>query len=209
MAPELILAFADRIGVFVFAISGGIVAVRKDMDLLGVITLAFLPAIGGGTLRDLILGVDVFWLPDASVILLAVAGGLTAFFFHQYVENFRPLRWADAFGMALFAVTGAAKTMALGHGFFVVLMMGAMTATAGGLMRDVVANVDPLMLKTDIYATAALLAALTYFCLIMLGLPDLAAFGGGIFAGFSLRGAAIIYKLSLPKPPGNSRDSDL
>lgn len=206
MTPELILAIADRIGVFVFAISGGILAVRKDMDLLGVITLAFLPAIGGGTLRDLILGVDVFWLPDSSVILLAIAGGLTAFLFHRFVEEFKPLRWADAFGMALFAVAGAAKTIALGHGFFVVLIMGAMTASAGGLMRDVVANVDPLLLKTDIYATAALLAALVYFLMVALGAPELAAFGAGILAGFTLRGAAIVFGLSLPKPPGGRRE---
>ena len=205
MSPDLILLLADRIGVFVFAISGGILAVRKDMDLLGVITLAFLPAIGGGTLRDLILDQEVFWLPDPSVLLLAIAGGVTAFLFHSLVENFRPLRWADAFGMALFAVTGAAKAMALGHGFLVILIMGAMTASAGGLMRDVVANEDPLLLKTDIYATAALLAGLVYYGLVRLGAPELAAFGAGIAAGFILRGLAIVYGLSLPKPPGINR----
>lgn len=201
MSPELILTFADRIGVFVFAISGGILAVRKDMDLLGVITLAFLPAVGGGTLRDLILGEPVFWLADESVILLAAAGGLTAFFFHSLVENFRPLRWADAFGMALFAVTGAAKALALGHGYIVVVIMGAMTASAGGLMRDVVANIDPLLLRAEIYATAALLAGTVYFLCAMFGAPELLAVVAGIAAGFALRGLAIIYNWSLPKPP--------
>lgn len=201
MSPDLILTLFDRIGVFVFAISGGIVAVRKDMDLFGVIVLAFLPAIGGGTLRDLILGQPVFWLSDTPTLLLALAGGLTAYVFHRFLENFRPLRWADAFGMSLFAVTGAAKAMSLDHGLAVVLIMGALTASAGGLMRDVVANEEPLLLKKDIYATAALLGAAVYFGLAAYGLTETGAFIGGLAAAFTLRALAIIFQLSLPKSP--------
>jgi uncharacterized membrane protein YeiH len=201
MSPDLILTLFDRIGVFVFAISGGIVAVRKDMDLFGVIVLAFLPAIGGGTLRDLILDQPIFWLSDTPTLLLALAGGLTAYVFHRFLENFRPLRWADAFGMSLFAVTGAAKAMSLDHGLAVVLIMGALTASAGGLMRDVVANEEPLLLKKDIYATAALLGAGVYFGLAAWGLPESSAFIGGLAAAFTLRALAIVFKLSLPKSP--------
>jgi uncharacterized membrane protein YeiH len=201
MSPELILTLFDRVGVFVFAISGGIVAVRKDMDLFGVIVLAFLPAIGGGTLRDLILDQPIFWLSDTPTLLLALAGGLTAFVFHRWLENFRPLRWADAFGMSLFAVTGAAKAMNLDHGLGVVLIMGALTASAGGLMRDVVANEEPLLLKKDIYATAALVGALVYFGLATYGLTETSAFIGGLAAAFTLRALAIIFQLSLPKSP--------
>mgnify|MGYP003643026186 FL=1 len=201
MSPDLILTLFDRIGVFVFAISGGIVAVRKDMDLFGVIVLAFLPAIGGGTLRDLILDQPVFWLSDTPTLLLALAGGLTAYVFHRFLENFRPLRWADAFGMSLFAVTGAAKAMNLDHGLAVVLIMGTLTASAGGLMRDVVANEEPLLLKKDIYATAALLGAGVYFALAAWGLPESSAFIGGLAAAFTLRALAIIFQLSLPKSP--------
>lgn len=201
MAPDLLLMLADRLGVFVFAISGGIVAIRKNMDIFGVIVLAFLPAIGGGTLRDLLLDQPVFWLSDTTTLLLAICGGLVTFFFHRALEGFRPLRWADAFGMALFAVAGAAKAYALGYGLPVVLIMGAMTASAGGLLRDVVANEEPLLLKSDIYATAALLAALVYFALRTVGYPDIAGFAGGILAGFTLRGLAIVYGWSLPKSP--------
>ena len=89
MSPDLLLSLADRIGVFVFAISGGVLAVRKQMDFLGVIVLAFLPAIGGGTLRDIILDEPVFWLNDTVTLLLAVAGGLAAFFFYRFVSRFR------------------------------------------------------------------------------------------------------------------------
>lgn len=201
MSAELLLIVADRIGVFVFALSGGIVAVRKDMDLLGIIVMAFLPAIGGGTLRDLLLDQPVFWLTDTASLTLAVVGGLTVFVFHRVIESFKPLRWADAFGMALFAVTGAAKAYALGYGLPIVLIMGAMTASAGGLLRDVVANEEPLLLKSDIYATAALLASLVYFLALQADMSEMVAFGAGIAAGFAMRGLAIIFGLSLPKSP--------
>ncbi|MEL6324398.1 MAG: trimeric intracellular cation channel family protein [Pseudomonadota bacterium] len=201
MESVFALLIADRVGVFVFAISGGIVAVRRDMDLFGVIVMAFLPAIGGGTLRDLILDVPVFWLSDTATLFLAVGGGLTAFLTHRFLENFRPLRWADAMGMALFAVTGAAKAAELNHGVAVVLIMGTMTASAGGLIRDVVANQEPLLLKQDIYATAALLGSLVYFSVRAAGLDDGMAFIAGLASGFALRGLAIIFKLSLPKSP--------
>ena len=200
MNIDVALIFADRIGVFVFALSGGIAAVRKEMDLFGVVVLAFLPAVGGGALRDIILDQPVFWLDDTISLWLAAAGGLAAFFLHKAIEAFRPLRWADAVGLALFAVSGAAKAGELGHGFLIILIMGVMTATAGGLIRDVVANRDPLLLKEDIYATAALLGAAVYAGLTALGIASGYAFAAGFAAALILRGLAIIFHLSLPKP---------
>ncbi|MEE4212949.1 MAG: trimeric intracellular cation channel family protein [Parvularcula sp.] len=200
MDPLFLLLLADRIGTFVFALSGGVAAVRREMDLFGVIMLAFLPAVGGGTLRDILLDVPVFWLEDSLVLAFAAAGGLVAFFAANSIDNWKPLRWADAAGLALFAVAGAAKTADLGHGFVVVLLMGTITATFGGLLRDVVANRDPLLLKEDIYATAALLGALVYAVLRSTPATETLAFGGGFLAAFLLRGAAILFALSLPKP---------
>ncbi|MEM9809832.1 MAG: TRIC cation channel family protein, partial [Pseudomonadota bacterium] len=142
-------------------------AVRRDMDLFGVIMLAFLPAVGGGTLRDLLLDAPVFWLEDSWTLLFALVGGLAAFFAATAIDAWRPLRWADAAGLALFAVTGAAKALELGYNIAVVLLMGTITATFGGLLRDVVANREPLILKEDIYATAALFGALTYALLAL------------------------------------------
>ncbi|MEM7660884.1 MAG: trimeric intracellular cation channel family protein [Pseudomonadota bacterium] len=201
MSPELLLMLADRLGVYVFALSGGVVAIRKDMDLFGVIVMAFLPAVGGGTLRDLLLDQPVFWLSDTTALGLAMAGGLTVFVFHRVIANFKPLRWADAVGMALFAVTGAAKAMSLGFGLPIVLMMGAISSCAGGLLRDVVANEEPLLLKSDIYATAALLASVVYFICLSFGVESLTSFGIAWVAGFSLRGLAILFGWSLPKSP--------
>lgn len=199
MEPALLLLLADRAGTFVFALSGGVAAVRREMDLFGVITLAFLPAVGGGTLRDLLLGQPVFWLEDTAVLGFALLGGLVAFFASNAVDNWKPLRWADAAGLALFAVTGAAKAGDLGFGPVVMLLMGTITATFGGLLRDVVANRDPLVLKEDIYATAALFGAFVYWLLVRSPATEAAAFLGGCAAAFVLRGAAILFKLSLPK----------
>ena len=202
MSTDLLLLFADRVGVFVFAISGGLLAVRKDMDLFGVVVLAFLPAVGGGTLRDLILDVPVFWLEDVAALAFAVAGGLAAFFAHPVLDRItKPLRLLDAAGMALFATAGAAKTLALGLPIPIVLMMGAVTACAGGLLRDVVANEDPLLLKQDIYATAALLAAAVYAGLAITGITGLAAYAGAITAGFALRMISLRRGWSLPRSP--------
>jgi len=170
------------------------------MDLFGVVTLAFLPAVGGGTLRDLLLDQPVFWLEDVWVLAFAAIGGIVAFFAASAVDNFKPLRWADAAGLALFAVTGAAKAADLGFGLPIILLMGTMTATFGGLLRDVVANRDPLVLKEDIYATAALLGALVYALLRSSPATEPSAFAGGLMAAFALRGLAIVFKLSLPKP---------
>lgn len=198
-----ILLLADRIGVFVFALSGGIAAVRKEMDLLGVIVLAFLTAVGGGTLRDLILDVPVFWLEDTLALTLSAAGGLTAFFLYKTLEGLKPLRWADAAGLALFSVAGAAKAAGLGHDFVIILIMGTMTASAGGLLRDVVANRVPvLMLPGELYATAALLGSAVYGALRALGAHEPAAFAAGMAGAFALRAAAIVFNLSLPKARG-------
>lgn len=198
--PELLLLLADRAGTLVFALSGGVAAVRRGMDLFGVITLAFLPAVGGGTLRDLLLDQPVFWLEDTLVLGIAAGGGLVAFFAANSVDAFKPLRWADAAGLALFSVTGAAKAADLGYGLVIILLMGTITATFGGLLRDVVANREPLVLKEDIYATAALFGALVYALLAASPATETLAFAGGGLAAFTLRGAAIIWNLSLPKP---------
>ena len=169
------------------------------MDLFGVIMLAFLPAVGGGTLRDLLLDQPVFWLEDSVVLGFAAAGGLVAFFAANAVDAWKPLRWADAMGLALFAVTGAAKAAELGYGPVIVVLMGTITATFGGLLRDVVANREPLIFKDDIYATAAMFGGAVYAGLLVLPITEALAFAIGGVAAFLLRAAAIIWKIGLLK----------
>lgn len=201
MNPDILLTIIDSAGLYVFAISGAIVAVRKEMDAFGVLVLAFLPAIGGGTLRDLLLDAPVFWLTKTESFWFILAGAATAFVGHKWLEKFKPLRWADAVGMAFFAVSGAAKAMTLNHNMTVVIVMGMITACAGGLIRDVVVNEEPLLLKTDIYATAALLGSAVYYVLIIIGAGQPYAMFGGFAAALTLRGLAMRYKWSMPKSP--------
>lgn len=199
---DFALGLIDRIGVLVFAISGGIVAVRAKMDLLGVLVLSFLPALGGGTLRDLILDAPVFWLTDGWSLTMVLCGAVLAFLFTNTVETFKPLRWADAVGLGLFAVTGAAKAIEMGHGITIAVIMAAVTASAGGLLRDVVADREPLLLKQDIYATPALLGGLGYALSWAAGLTFELATLIGFSLAFALRGCAIQFGWSLPKAGG-------
>ena len=200
MKADLIFQFADRIGVFVFALSGGIAAVRREMDIFAIVVLAFFPAIGGETIRDIILDVPVFWLEDTVSLWMAAAGGLFAFFFHRTIEAFKPLRWADAVGLSLFAVTGAAKAAELDHTITIILIMGGITATAGGVIRDVIVQRDSFLMSHDIYATAAIFGALVYAVIAMIGIDERFAFIAGFAAAFSLRAIGIVFNLALPRP---------
>ncbi|MEM1409372.1 MAG: trimeric intracellular cation channel family protein [Pseudomonadota bacterium] len=191
---------AERVGTFVFALSGGVAAVRRRMDILGVILVAFLPALGGGTIRDILLDQPVFWLEDTPVLAISALGGVVAFFAAEPVDNWKPLRWADAAGLSLFALAGAAKAADLGYGLAVILLMGMITATFGGFLRDVLTRRVPLIFKREIYATAALLGALVYALLLRAPVPEGVAFSAGMTAAFLLRGATIIFGLNLPVP---------
>ena len=192
-----LLTLADYLGVFVFAISGGLVAIRFNLDLFGILVVSLLPAVGGGTLRDLLLDVPVFWLNDEWVICIALLGGVTAIVYKS-LTKLRLLVWADAFGLALFAMLGMYKAYMLGHGFITVVAMGTITATAGGLIRDVVCGGPPLLLKEDIYAIAALGGRRIIKNCLVFGVPSALALGTGFLATFIIRALAISFKLSLP-----------
>ena len=196
-----LIEFIDRLGVFVFALSGGMLAVRHRMDLLGVMVISLFPAVGGGTLRDLLLGVPVFWLTDQASLILALAAGLAAFFFARFWSRLQILVWLDAAGLALFAAVGASKAYEIDGSFLVCVFMGAMTATAGGLIRDVVCNESPMLLREDVYATAAIIGASVVWGAREAGAFDQEALLLGAAAAMAVRAVGIIFKLSLPRPP--------
>lgn len=198
MTAEVILSIFDAIGIFVFGLSGGLMAARQKFDLLGVVLIAFLPAIGGGTLRDLLLDQPVFWLSQPLILWLPTLAGILAFLSPDRLSRIRSLKWIDAAGLALFAVVGASKAFELGYGAGICILMGTMTATAGGLIRDVVCNETPLLLRQDIYATAAILGAGTFYAAQFLGLSELMALSLGAGLCFLLRALAIHFKWHLP-----------
>jgi uncharacterized membrane protein YeiH len=183
----------DLFGVFVFALSGAMAADRRGMDLFGFIVIALLPALGGGTLRDVIIDAPVFWL---MALVAAVLTFLAANFIHRAADW---LLWADAVGLALFCVLGAAKTLALGFGPVNAMLMGVMTAVVGGIIRDVVCNEVPLILRRDVYATAAFAGAAGYVGLRAAGLDEPVAIWCGASICFIVRAAALIWNLSLPR----------
>jgi uncharacterized membrane protein YeiH len=195
-----LLYVLDLVGVVVFAISGGLEAARKQLDPVGFLFLAAVTGIGGGTLRDLLLDRGpVFWVAQPEYLWLTSAAALAVFFTASHVERRRAvLLWADAAGLAVFSVLGAQTALDAGAGPSVAILMGIMTATFGGLIRDVVCGETPLVLKKEIYATAAATGATVLVLLEALGLPGPVAAGIGLVGAFAIRGLGLVFGLSLP-----------
>lgn len=190
----------DLLAVFVFALSGAMAADRRGMDLAGFVVIALLPALGGGTIRDIIIDTPVFWLSDPSYLLVAVAAaGLTFVAANAIHRAGQWLVWADAIGLSLFCVAGADKTLQLGHGPIIALVMGVVSAVVGGIIRDVVCNEVPLILRRDVYATAAFAGAAAFIGLSEAGASRVMALWIGAAVCLGVRAAAIVWHLSLPR----------
>lgn len=190
----------DFVGTFVFAISGALVAVRHRLDLFGVLVLAFAAATAGGIARDLVLGAT----PPASVVdwryfAVSSLAGLVTFFWHAQVERMRnPVQVFDAVGLALFAVLGANKAVAFGLGPVGAVMLGILTGVGGGIARDLLVAQVPNVLKRELYAVAALAAALVVVAGHALELPPGPMAVAGATLCFALRWLAIRRGWRLP-----------
>jgi len=187
-------------GTAVFAMSGALAAGRKQMDLFGVLVLAVVTAIGGGTLRDLILGeTPVSWIQDPTLIWVASAAGLaTILLVRIRLLHRKLLPLADALGLATFCVTGAERALAAGVDPSIAVLLGVISGIVGGIIRDVLCGEVPLILRSELYATPALLGAVVMVGLASV-LPGTAlASWIGLLAAFGLRLAALRWKLSLP-----------
>lgn len=160
----MILYLLDLFGVAVFAVSGALAAARKRMDVLGVVVLAMVTAVGGGTLRDVLLGRHpIFWFEGATyLVTIVAAAALTMLYTRFRAAPHRALLVADAFGLALFTVSGAKVAEQLGLPDIIVVFLAALTGTAGGVLRDVLCAEVPLILQRDIYATASIAGAAVY-----------------------------------------------
>lgn len=198
MDPIYIMAM---LGTVVFALSGAMAAARKGLDIFGFFIVAFAPAVGGGTLRDLLLGAGaVFWIEDLSYIYITAAVAVIAFFQVHRLEGKRQtlLIWADALGLSLFTIMGAQKAMDFGAPAVIVIVMGMVTGTFGGMVRDVICNELPLLLRQEIYALAAIAGATVYWGLVTLGISEQVAMLWSATATLGVRGPAIIFGWSLP-----------
>ncbi|HSH58010.1 MAG TPA: trimeric intracellular cation channel family protein [Halomonas sp.] len=196
-----LIYWLDLAGVIVFALSGVVLACRKRMDPFGMLVLAAVTGIGGGTLRDLVLGAQpVFWVTDPTylwVILVTVGLAIIGFhYIHRLSRGFLPV--ADAFGLAIFVVIGAHKALQMGTSGLVAVLMGMMTGVAGGMVRDVLARRVPMVLREEIYATAAIAGGIAYVSLDALEAPGPLAIILSLLTTLGIRLAAIHWQLALP-----------
>lgn len=174
-------------------------ASRKCLDPVGFALIATITGIGGGTLRDLLLDQNVFWIYQPHYVSLCVVLALLVYVIAPHIEyRYRVLLWADAAGLSLFCVLGARLTIESGFSGSIAVVMGLLSATFGGLTRDVLCNEIPLILRNEIYATAALCGAFVYVVLEAFPLPYSIAELGGIFACFVVRALGLGRGLSLP-----------
>ena len=187
-------------GIVVFALSGALMAGRYQLDPFGVVVLSAVTAIGGGTMRDVILQTPVFWVENPVYLYVILATAVLTIIFIRCPKRIpkRFLLVSDAFGLALFAVLGTEKALSLGAAIPVAIVMGMMTGVAGGMLRDVLCNVIPMILRQEIYATAAILGGALFTLFIYLGLAEHLAIIGAILGALSLRLAAIYWRVTLP-----------
>ncbi|MEL7538590.1 MAG: trimeric intracellular cation channel family protein [Pseudomonadota bacterium] len=201
-----ILTIADYVGIIVFAASGALAAARNSMDIFGFCVIALITAVGGGTLRDLVLGTPVFWIEHNIYVVLALSAAIVVFFAERHINSrLGLLTWLDAAGLALFAALGATKALALGTSELIAVMMGIVSAVFGGIIRDVVCNEIPLILQKEVYAIAAFGAALLVVCLRYFDVAAAPAILAGTVLGFAIRACAIRFGWSLPAPAARSR----
>jgi uncharacterized membrane protein YeiH len=194
-------------GTAAFAVSGALLAAKKKMDWVGFIFIANVTGIGGGTLRDVILDVPVFWLVDwYYIVICSVSAIITYFATQQISRKSKALLWADAIGMALFSVLGTQKALSLGAEVPVAVIMGVFSACLGGIVRDVILNDVPVVFQKEIYITASLCGAVAYCAsnavLSSLDVTSLYAVAIGCIVAFVVRAIAIITNLSMPAHRG-------
>ncbi|WP_374410828.1 trimeric intracellular cation channel family protein [Novosphingobium colocasiae] len=205
LTPELplhalgeVLRALNLLGLALFAVSGALVAARQRLDIVAACFFAILAATGGGTLRDLLIGAPVFWMHDPLPLVICLGVAVVVWPMPLRWWPTAALDWFDAAGLAAYSVYGTGKALGYGIPPLPAAAMGVVTACAGGILRDVVAHVPSILLRNELYITAAMLAAGTFAGLVSLGVPTGMASCLGAAAGFALRGAAIRWKLTLP-----------
>lgn len=191
----------DLLGTAAFAASGALAAIRREMDIFGVLVLGLVTATGGGTLRDLLLGDSPpFILKDETYLYLSVSVSLLVFIYHRRLDFLiNPLTYFDAIGLGTFVVIGTEKAIMFKLGFFGAVMMGVMTATAGGMIRDLLSAKVPMVLQKEVYASACLAGGALLYLLHMTALPAEMAELLAAAAVIVLRLLAIRYNWALPR----------
>jgi uncharacterized membrane protein YeiH len=190
----------DLLGVGVFAVSGTLMAYRKNMDGFGVLVLAAVTAIGGGTVRDVILDLPVFWIVDQSFLIASFVAAILTIFWLRFQTKIpqTPLLIADAIGLSYFVVMGTQKALEHGTTALIAIVMGTITGAFGGVIRDIMANEMPLVLRGELYATAAIAGGIVYTQCLAFGVEMYTSMFAGMIVILLCRLAAIKWNLHFP-----------
>ena len=193
-----LLEFLNWAGIAVFALSGALLAAERKLTLVTFIFFAVVTGVGGGTVRDLLIGAPVFWVHENATLLICLGAGLAAWLLPAGTWHGRALLWFDAAGLAAYASFGAAKGLAFGLAPLPAFGMGVVTGCVGGIIRDVLAGEPSILMRPELYVTAAALSAALLVGLVLAGVPAGIAGVVAALAGLALRGAAIWRRWSLP-----------
>ena len=194
-----IVYLVDILAAVVFAASGALVASRKNLDVMGFMWFSVITGVGGGTVRDVILNVPVFWVQNPAYVTACLVTAVVMHFVAPRVESrFKTLLWFDAFGLALVTVAGTVKASDVGAPALVAIAMGAVTGCVGGIIRDTLGHVPSVLLGHEIYVTASVVGACSYVGLVGLGIDRLAAMIAAFIVTFGVRSLAMTYGWSLP-----------
>lgn len=198
-ADQTFIVVIELLGTIAFAISGIRLAAAKRFDWFGAYVVGLVTAIGGGTMRDVLLDVPVFWMLSFRYLGVTGIALIAVIIFRQFlVKGMRTLFIFDAIGLALFVVVGIQKTLAVGYPMWVAIVMGIITGSFGGIIRDILINDEPLFFRKDIYATACLAGGLVYYLVQLTGAPLWLPQSACAVAIVSLRVLAVHYGWSLP-----------
>ena len=199
MEQDLIIYVIELLGTFAFAISGIRHAAAKHFDWFGGYVCGVAVAIGGGTIRDVMLGTTPFWMTTPIYLICTSVALLTVVLFGKWME---PLKNAwfvfDTFGLALFTIAGIQKSLALGQPFWVAIIMGCITGSAGGVIRDVLLNNEPVIFHKEIYAMACVVGGLVYWLMVVIGTSAEMSAGVSFLVTCVIRFLAVRYHISLP-----------
>lgn len=196
MGPILLFDYA---GIAVFAATGALAASRKQLDIIGFLFLASVTAIGGGTFRDVILGVPVFWVVNNDYLLVAAAVSIIVYFTAHLIESrYKALLWLDAVGLAAYAVFGAYKGLVVTGSAPVAIVTGMLTATLGGILRDLLSGEPSVLMRPEVYVTAAMAGAAVFTALAIAALPMPVAAIAAFAVAFAIRGGALWFGWSFP-----------
>jgi uncharacterized membrane protein YeiH len=192
----------DLLGIAVFALTGALAAARMQQTFVTVAFFALITGVGGGSARDLLIGAPVFWVHDPAVAPVCLLVAILAWFTPVHWWQGRLLEWGDALGLAVYSVFGTIKALSWGVPPVAAMLMGVLTGCLGGIIRDVLAGQPSILMRPELYVTAAALASGVAAAGIAGGLSPALTWGVAVVAGFGLRGAAIHWSLGLPAHRG-------